>query len=187
MQHTRDHAFALRLLGRLVAAEAVRKNVVGDALAEPARRVVIAVVYVSWYLCRPTRATPPDRRSRVHSSADHPPAPPKNNTSTDRDAAAYRLPYTGRASLDSRTSAADRIRPDSVFLNPKGNMQRRPVPAADKQKTRPPALPVPRHTASCMQRCGSETYYQKCDSRKLLQTYILLPNHTLPLYQQYWR
>ena len=45
MQHTRDHAFALRLLGRLVAAEAVRKNIVGDALAEPARRVVIAVVY----------------------------------------------------------------------------------------------------------------------------------------------
>ena len=45
VQHTLDHTFALRLLGRLVAAEAVRKNVVGDALAEPARRVVIAVVY----------------------------------------------------------------------------------------------------------------------------------------------
>ena len=45
MQHTRDHAFALRLLGRLVTAETVRKNIVGDALTEPARRVVIAVVY----------------------------------------------------------------------------------------------------------------------------------------------
>ena len=45
VQHTLDHAFTLRLLGCLVAAEAVRKNVVGDALAEPARRVVIAVVY----------------------------------------------------------------------------------------------------------------------------------------------
>ena len=45
VQHTRDHTFAFRLLGCLVAAEAVRKNIVGDALAEPARRVVIAVVY----------------------------------------------------------------------------------------------------------------------------------------------
>ena len=45
MQHTRDHAFSLRLLRRLVAAETVRKNVVGDALAEPARRMVLAVVY----------------------------------------------------------------------------------------------------------------------------------------------
>ena len=45
VQHTLDHAFTLRLLGCLVAAEAVRKNVVGDALAEPARRVVIAVVH----------------------------------------------------------------------------------------------------------------------------------------------
>ena len=45
VQHTLDHAFTLRLLGRLVAAEAVRKNVVGDALTEPARRVVIAVVH----------------------------------------------------------------------------------------------------------------------------------------------
>ena len=45
VQHTLDHAFPLRLLGRLVAAETVRKNVVGDALTEPARRVVLAVIY----------------------------------------------------------------------------------------------------------------------------------------------
>ena len=43
VQHTLDHAFTLRLLGRLVAAETVRKNVVGDALAEPARRRYSAV------------------------------------------------------------------------------------------------------------------------------------------------
>ena len=45
VQHTLDHAFTLRLLGRLVAAEAVRKNVVGDALTEPARRMILAVVH----------------------------------------------------------------------------------------------------------------------------------------------
>ena len=45
VQHTRNHAFAFRLLGCLVAAEAVRKNVVGDAFTKPARRVVLAVVY----------------------------------------------------------------------------------------------------------------------------------------------
>ena len=45
VQHTLDHAFTLRLLGCLVAAEAVRKNVVGDALTEPARRMILAVVH----------------------------------------------------------------------------------------------------------------------------------------------
>ena len=83
---------------------------------------------------RPPRAAPPDRRSRVHSSADHPPAPPKNNTSTDRDAAAYRLPYTDHVSLDSRTSAADGIRPDSHLPQSKGNLQRALCPLRINRK-----------------------------------------------------
>ena len=45
VQHARDHALALGLFGHFVAAEAIREDIVGDALTEPARRVIIPVVH----------------------------------------------------------------------------------------------------------------------------------------------
>lgn len=40
VQHARRDALALRLHGFAVAAEAVGENIIGDALAEPARRLI---------------------------------------------------------------------------------------------------------------------------------------------------
>ena len=44
VQHARRDALALRLHGFAVAAEAVGENIIGDALAEPARRLIRRVV-----------------------------------------------------------------------------------------------------------------------------------------------